>query len=153
MNYFPIYINTEKLRILLIGAGNIGFRRTKTLLPFFDSITVISREFKDEFFHLPKDRLHFIRKEAEEDDLTNFNTVIACTNDTDLNYSIYKWSVKRNKLVNICDRPDLCSFYFPSIIKERDTIIGICSNGDKRITKRIRKILEIIFENEVIYDS
>lgn len=152
MSHFPFYINTKHLQILIVGAGNIALRRTKALLPFFDRITVLSKDFKEEFFLLPKEKIHFIQKKAEEKDLSPYNTIIVCTDDSELNYKIYQWTLKQNKLVNLCDRPDLCSFYFPSIIKDNETTISISSGGDKKTTKRIRKHLNQFFKNEVPYD-
>lgn len=152
MNYFPFYLNTQYLKILIVGGGNVAFRRARTLLPFFDQITILSQEFKEEFYSLPKEKILLVQKRAEEEDLSGYNTIMACTDDPLLNYKIYLWTVGQKKLVNLCDRPDLCSFYFPSIVKEKDTTIGICSRGDKKTTKRIREYLHHFFKNEVTYD-
>ena len=152
MSHFPFFIDTSRLNIIIIGAGNIALRRTKILLSFCNKITILSKEIHPDFKALPQEKLCFIKKSVEEKDLFSFNTVLACTNDSSINTLIYKWTKDEPKLINICDRPELCNFYFPSILHHEQTTIGISSEGDKVSTKNLRQSLAHFLNKGDDYD-
>ena len=46
--YFPLFINLEKKKVTVIGAGTIASRRIRTLLNFGARITVLAPEASEE---------------------------------------------------------------------------------------------------------
>ena len=44
MAYFPLFVNLEGRRVLVVGGGKIAARRIRTLLEFGCEITVVAPE-------------------------------------------------------------------------------------------------------------
>ncbi len=46
--YFPMFVNLNSRRILVVGAGNIATRRIKALLPFGPKLRIVAPMFSPE---------------------------------------------------------------------------------------------------------
>ena len=65
--------------------------------------------------------------------------VIAATNDTDVNISVYEDAERRAMLVNVVDVPPLCNFILPAIVRSGPLAIAISTAGaSPALAKRIR---------------
>ena len=45
MPYLPLFINTSKKAVLLVGAGNIALAKLKLITDFSNDITIVARNF------------------------------------------------------------------------------------------------------------
>ena len=141
--HFPLFINTKDKKVLVIGGGEIAFRRIKTLLEFDFLITVISLNIKQEIKALP---IKYIETEFNEKYIEDYFFVLACTNDDDINKEIVKKAREKGILANSCSNKNDCDFFFPAIITEDKVTIGIVGVGtDHSHTKQIKeKLLEVL---------
>ena len=80
---FPVFLDIEDKKILLVGAGQVAVRRIRTLLLFGADIAVIAREVPEgqrqeleEFLETGKVRL--IRKCLEKADITPEYLLVIC---------------------------------------------------------------------------
>lgn len=75
--------------------------------------------------------------------------VIAATDNEAVNEKVALDAGKRNLIVNVVDRPELCSFIVPSTITRGELCISISTGGaSPAVAKKIRKELETIFGAE-----
>ena len=49
-NFFPVFLNIQNKKVLIIGAGKIAFRKAETLLSYGAKIKVIAKDIKEEKF-------------------------------------------------------------------------------------------------------
>ncbi|MFI3207565.1 MAG: NAD(P)-dependent oxidoreductase [Eubacteriales bacterium] len=130
---FPIFLNMVDKQILIVGYGNVGARRIKSLLDFSCTIKVVSPS-------VPKDveeDVIFICDEFREEYLEHVDIVIAATNDRKVNEDIYYKCKEKGILVNVCDNKDLCDFYFPAIFQTDEIIGGLVSKtGQEHVLVR-----------------
>ena len=69
--------------------------------------------------------------------------VIAATDDEKINKKVSEICFKKNILVNTVDRKEYCNFYFPSIVKKGDIVVGVSSGGKSPVLAReLRKKIE-----------
>lgn len=69
--------------------------------------------------------------------------VLAATNDPGLNRRIASLCRDRGIPVNVCSEKEACDFYFPSVVREGDVIIGINASGrNHSLVKQTRQKLE-----------
>lgn len=69
--------------------------------------------------------------------------VLAATNDPELNRRIASLCRDRGIPVNVCSEKEACDFYFPSVVREGDVVIGINASGrNHSLVKRTRQKLE-----------
>lgn len=147
MPYFPIFVNLEGKEILVVGAGDVAFRKIKALLPFNPKITVIAQKASknvQEFFESKKIDLKI--KQFEESDIESPFFVIGVVDDIDLQKNIFQICSKKKIFVNNVDSPEFCSFIFGSIINEGDLVIGINTSAkapavSKALKNYVRKHL------------
>ena len=72
--------------------------------------------------------------------------VLAATDNREVNHAVFLEARREKMPVNISDCKEECSFYFPSVIKDGDIVIGVTSGGtDHKKTKqtadRIRSLI------------
>ena len=46
---YPINLNIENMKITIIGGGKVAYRKATNFLDFGKKVTVVSKEFVDEF--------------------------------------------------------------------------------------------------------
>jgi siroheme synthase-like protein len=145
--YFPLFMNISDKEILFVGGGKIAARRIDALVPFTQRITVVAPNAASSIFHLMEEgELSWIIREFEEEDLEGRDIVFATTSDPALNEQIAQMCRRRGIPVNVSSDKNLCDFYFPGIVRQGDTLIGITASGKdhakaKRIRERIQEIL------------
>ena len=138
MAYFPIFINVENVKVLVIGLGCIAARRINVLKNFGAEITVITKEVKTNVENIDI-------KEFEEDDIKEiYDIVIAATDNNAVNKNIIKLAKEKNiKYYNsISDKNDN-NFFFPAVIENDEIVCGLTSkNGlNHKIAKQYADIL------------
>ncbi|MFQ5486502.1 MAG: bifunctional precorrin-2 dehydrogenase/sirohydrochlorin ferrochelatase, partial [Desulfobacterales bacterium] len=85
-------------------------------------------------------------------DLEGVFLVICATDDEQLNGLVSRDAQRLNKLCNIADRPDVCNFIIPSVVRRGDLVVAISTSGKSpALAKKLRKELENNFGEE--YDD
>ncbi len=151
---FPVFLKLNQLRVLLVGAGNIGYEKIRALLENSPeaSVDIIAEtcmpELLDYIASFPKVSLHI--KKFEKTDLHGHDLVIIATGDNELNTAIRESARKLNLLINVADKPDLCDFYLGSVVKKGDLKIGISTNGKSpTIAKRLKELFQESLPDEL----
>ncbi len=152
-NLYPVFLKLCNLKLLIVGAGNVGFEKLSFLLKSSPdaNISVIAKNFSDQVQNLiaDNDRIEIIEKAFTSTDVIGHDIIIAATNNEDVNAEIYAAAKHHNKVVNVADTPHLCDFYMGSIITRGDLKIAISTNGKSpTFSKRFRQLLESILPVE-----
>lgn len=152
-NLFPIFLKIDKLKVLIIGGGNVALEKVNAVLSNSPetNITLVAPEILPEInaISLKYANLKIKNREFFPGDLFHADIVIAATADKKLNKTIKQEAEKRSILANVADTPDLCDFYLASIVKKGDLKIAISTNGKSpTVAKRIKEVLDDTFPNE-----
>lgn len=148
MSYFPFFIDLEGKKCLVVGGGEVACRKAAALLPFGIHVFMKAQDYCEELKTLEKQeacegRLKLIYGTFDKEDLKDVFFVIAATDNAELNREISIECQNRGILVNAVDQKELCSFYFPSLVKKEDLVVGISSGGNSPgLAKKIRKKVE-----------
>jgi siroheme synthase-like protein len=145
-NLYPIFLKLEQLRILLVGAGNVGLEKLHSLLSNSPEaqITIVAPEIKDEVRQLVLSHpaCEILEKAFDSSDLMNKDLVILATDNKELHVGIKKLAEEKGLLVNVADTPELCDFYLGSIVQKGNLKIAISTNGKSpTAAKRIKEVL------------
>lgn len=129
MAYFPMFIDLENKKVLVVGGGMVAFRKVQKLLSYGAKMTVISPEIVDNFekiqgLIIKKRQLEM--KDLEQDD---FEIVIAATDEKVLNRQIAQCCREQNIPVNVVDDQEQCSFIFPALVQQGNLSVGISTGG------------------------
>ncbi len=152
-NLFPVFFKLEELKLLIIGAGEIGYEKLTTVLSNSPDtrIRIVARHFKPEVealsFQYPNVQL--IYGDYKPVYLDQCDLVIAAVNDIELAEQIRYDAKQKGKLINAADKPSLCDFYLGSVITKGDIKIAISTNGKSpTLARRLKE-----FFNEVLPDE
>ena len=152
-NLFPIFLKLEELRLLIIGAGEIGYEKLQAVLTNSPNtrIRIVANYFKPEVeelsFQYPN--IQLIYADYKPVYLDQCDLVIAAVNDIELAEQIRNDAKQKGKLINAADKPVLCDFYLGSIITKGDIKIAISTNGKSpTLARRLKE-----FFNEVLPDE
>ena len=158
MAYFPLFIDLQDKKVLVVGAGEVALRKIEKLLPFNPKITVVAKKVKQEkVYKLAKEKkINLIERPFSFEDLKEKDLVIVAVDDINLQKQIYEYCKDKKIPVNSVDSPKFCSFIFPAYIKKADLIIGVSTSGKApALAGKLKKTLEeCLPENiEVILDQ
>jgi precorrin-2 dehydrogenase/sirohydrochlorin ferrochelatase len=150
MSYYPILVDLEGKKVLVIGGGRVAQRKIESILTFGADIQVISREMTPELRNLiDNGKIGFIGPEFNEKSLQDAFLVITATDDPLLNHRVSEMAKRKNILVNAVDQPLDCSFIVPSVLRRGDLVIAVSSSGKSpALAKKIRKALSGQFGDE-----
>ena len=150
MRYYPVNLNIENRNCLVVGAGGVGTRKAITLLDCGARVTVVSPDPTAQLKNLAAERsIQLKERSYRSDDLDKMFLVIGATNDEKLNRQISKDAEHVNILCNIADRPEVCNFILPAIVRRGDLAITISTSGKSpALAKKLRLELETQFGEE-----
>jgi precorrin-2 dehydrogenase/sirohydrochlorin ferrochelatase len=150
MRYYPINLDIKNRRCLVVGGGAVGTRKVNTLLDCGARVTVVSPDPTPRLKELAaQGAIHLKQRPYRSDDVDQMFLVIGATDDERLNRQISNDAEQQNTLCNIADRPEVCNFILPAIVRRGDLVITISTSGNSpALAKRLRLDLEKQFGNE-----
>jgi precorrin-2 dehydrogenase / sirohydrochlorin ferrochelatase len=147
MRYYPVFLDLQNLPCLVIGGGQVGERKVKTLQSCAAKVFLISREltpYLEEEVRLG--RIELLAPTYQTEHLAGKFLVIGATNDPNLNGKIGREARERGILCNIVDKPQECNFILPSLVSRGDLTIAVSTAGKSpALAKKIRQDLERVF--------
>ncbi|MBR5178485.1 MAG: bifunctional precorrin-2 dehydrogenase/sirohydrochlorin ferrochelatase [Lachnospiraceae bacterium] len=127
MSYFPMMVDLDKKKVLVVGGGNEGTQKINVLKPFGCDITLISIEASPE---AAAGADVYIQRAFEDTDIDEkYVLIVAATGDLNTDEKISKLAKNKKIPVNVVDKTELCTFIFPAIVKDKDVVIGVSSGG------------------------
>lgn len=150
MTGYPVILTgLEARRCVVIGGGIVAARKARALAEAGARPTVVSPALSDEMATLVKaGHAVAILREYRPDDLEGATLVIAATDDGDVNRAVAVECGRRGILVNVVDRPALCTFTVPSVIRRGDLVVAISTGGGSpAFAKHVRELLESVLDS------
>lgn len=145
--YYPVLLNLKGKKIIVVGGGKVAERKALPLLRSGAKVTVISPECTE---RLKKENLRkhiqYVPRRYKKGDLKNAFLVIAATDSAETNRKI---SEDAPYLVNVVDKPLLCNFIVPSVVRRGPLTIAVSTSGiSPSLARTIRKELEGLYGHE-----
>jgi len=153
--YFPLLLNIKNHHCLVVGGGNVAFRKVTSLREFQARVTVLAPKICAPLLELQKKRkIKVINKVYAKEYLNNFKIVFCATDNSKINKMIRKDCTEKNILLNVADMPGLCDFILPAIVKRGDLTISVSSQGvapfyAKEIKNKLNHIFPSYYEDVI----
>ena len=150
MRYYPVNLDIKNRPCLVVGGGRVGLRKVKTLMECGAFVTVVGPSVEDELLILSENAgITLKQRPYRSADLDNMFLVIGATDNEDLNRRISEDAEKANMLCNIADRPKVCNFILPAIIRRGDLVVTVSTSGKSpAFAKKLKNDLENEFGEE-----
>jgi precorrin-2 dehydrogenase / sirohydrochlorin ferrochelatase len=147
MSKYPIFLELEGRRVIVIGGGAVAIRKAQSLLAAEARLVVVAEHIDDTLTAFCQGRnAELIKSKYSKDYLSGAVLVIAATNNQKLNKQIYKDCQELEVLCNVVDQPELCDFFVPAVVKRDHLQIAVGTEGNcPAYAGHLRKKLEEIF--------
>lgn len=144
MSLLPVFLRLERRPVLVVGAGTVAQSKLQSLRSTGAVITVVAPEAIPAILDLAAAGAFLWRQRTfRPSDLDGIFLVIAATNDSAVNHSIYEEALRRNVLCNAVDDPPNCDFYFGSVVARGDLQIAISTAGESpALAQRLRREID-----------
>ena len=138
MKRFPLFVNLDKLPVLVVGGGDIAERKINLIIKANANVEVLARKFSHNVEQLiRKKKLKKIKKSLDISSLgSNYSLIIAATDNKQINKKLFNFAKKNNILINVVDQPELCTCTFGSIVERGDLVIAISTGGSAPVFAR-----------------
>ena len=138
MKRFPLFVNLDKLPVLVVGGGDIAERKINLIIKANANVEVLARKFSPNVEQLiSKKKLKKIKKSFDISTLdSNYSLIIAATDNKQINKKLFNFAKKNNILINVVDQPELCTCTFGSIVERGDLVVAISTGGSAPVFAR-----------------
>ncbi len=143
-NLFPMFLKLEGRQILVVGAGKVGEPKIAGLLDTGAHIRVVALEATPAVREWAREgKIELSVRAFSSDDLVGAFLAVVATSSRNLNERIYHEAQRRGVLCNVVDVPDLCDFFYPSVVRRGDLQIAVSTSGKSpSLAQKIRQQLE-----------
>lgn len=150
MRYYPINIDITDKKCVVLGGGWVAERKVESLLKCCGAVTVISPDLTPRLKELlSHGKIQHVCRAYQRGDFEGAFLVFGATSDSRVNSDASQEAIKREILVNIVDKPEICNFIVPSVVDRDDLVITISTSGKSpALAKKIRGELEASYGEE-----
>ena len=141
---FPMFLKLDGRRCLVVGAGPVGESKVAGLLETGAHIRVVALEASAPVREWAQSgSIDLELRHFKPEDLDGVFLVVGASSSRSLNERIYHEARRRGVLTNIVDVPDLCDFFYPSVVRRGDLQIAVSTAGKSpSLAQKIRQQLE-----------
>ena len=153
--WFPLFVNLENKKILVIGGGKIAYKKITKILEYSANVTTVAEKIEEEKL-LQLENVKIVDNKRIENDkdiigelVKDYFLVIAATNDEELNENIAKICDSRGILINNISSKTEMNAMFGGIVKNDEFQIAVSTGGkncrrSRAMKSEIQKILDKI---------
>jgi uroporphyrin-III C-methyltransferase / precorrin-2 dehydrogenase / sirohydrochlorin ferrochelatase len=125
MRYFPIFVDLENARVVVVGGGEEALRKVRLLLKTTAQIHVIAPKLHPELAE--NARVNWLAKSYKAEHLDGARLVYSA--DAELNAVVSADAQARGIQINAVDAADISTFIVPSIVDRDPVVVAIGTEG------------------------
>lgn len=138
MEFLPVFLQLHDRDCLVVGGGEVAARKAALIHRAGGRVTVIAPALcallSEQVVH---GGIAHRAAEFRPGDVDGFVIVVAATDDEAVNAAVAAAAHARGIPVNVVDRPQLCSFIFPSIVDRSPVLVAVSSGGASPVLARL----------------
>lgn len=141
---YPAFLDLRGRLCVVVGGGRIAAQKVQALRRGGARIRLISPTLVQPLQRLAKSgAMEHRARPFQTRDVQGAWLVISATNDHAVDEAVWRTATARRMFVNAVDRPELCSFIVPSILRRGAVTIAVSTGGSSpSLAKWIRRRLE-----------
>lgn len=149
--YYPIFLDIQGRRCLVVGGGEVAARKVESLLQCDAKVTVVSPRLTRALAALNESgEIEAQLRNYREGDTDGAALVIAATDDNAVNLRVSSEAAAAGIPVNVVDDPDKSTFIVPSLFRRGSVSVAVSTGGKSpALARRMRVELEKTFPAEI----
>jgi precorrin-2 dehydrogenase / sirohydrochlorin ferrochelatase len=147
VSYYPIYLEMNGRRCVVVGGGTVAERKVEALLEAGAAVTVITPVLTELLKRwVDERRISHAAKSYAPGDIAGYELAFVATDDPTLNAVVYEEGRNHGLWVNAADDVAHCDFILPAVIRRGDLAVAISTGGaSPAATRAIREELDQYF--------
>jgi precorrin-2 dehydrogenase/sirohydrochlorin ferrochelatase len=143
VNYYPVFLDLEGRRVLVVGGGRVAEGKVQGLLAAHADITVVAPSITGSLGELASSgRIHFVARSYAAQDLDRHRICFVATDDGAINAQVAADCRARGVWVNAADDPTNCDFILPAVVREGPVVVAASTGGaSPAMARRLREDL------------
>ena len=125
--YFPIFLQLRGATALVVGGGQVALRKVRDLRAAGAKVRVVAPEACGALKRMKTVDLR--RRRFRATDVGGTVMVIAATDDRNVNVRVARAANRLGIPVNVVDKPELCSFIVPAVLRRGPITVAISTGG------------------------
>lgn len=144
MPTLPVFLELKGCPCLVVGGGPVAFRKARALAACGARVKVVSPSVTAGFRRLVRrGRLEWRARPFRCGDLKGMRLVVAAAGNEAVNEQAAREARARGIWINVVDRPRLCSFVFPAVVRRGGLVVAVSTGGaSPALARWIRRDLE-----------
>jgi precorrin-2 dehydrogenase/sirohydrochlorin ferrochelatase len=149
-SYYPVFLDLNGRKCVVIGGGNVALRKVESLLENNAEVGVVSPEVCAELVQMAAaGKISVQRRVYQKGDLDGAFVVVAATNNNTVNSQIADEARELSVLLNVVDDAEKSNFIVPATVRRGEVTIAVSTSGrSPALARKIRTILEEHFGEE-----
>ncbi len=149
-DYSPLFIDLDGRRVVVIGGGAVAERKVRSVLECGAEVTVVAPRLNVGLRELVSGgRISHEERAYRPGDLDGAAAGFVAVDDPEVSVAAAKDAATAGVLVNVVDRPELCGFIVPSVLRRGRLTIAVSTGGvSPAWARKIRERLEEEFGEE-----
>ncbi|MGA5688196.1 precorrin-2 dehydrogenase/sirohydrochlorin ferrochelatase family protein [Cytobacillus pseudoceanisediminis] len=142
MNYFPLLMNLDYKKVVIVGGGHVARQKAEALLPTKAQVTVISpvvTEKLQQYIH--EGLVTWKEKSFEPADLDDAALIFAVTNDEEVNNGVEE-AAQHWQLLSRADAKGRVDFINPAVVRRGEFVLTVSTSGaSPGLTRKVKSEL------------
>lgn len=145
---YPINLELAGRKVLLVGAGNVGTQKIRSMVGAGAHVTVVAPDISDEIRTTYTDEsVTLVNRPYETGDVEGHWLVLTCTDQRDVNRQVFLDAEAAGIWSNSADDPANCAWTLPSVARQGDLQLTISTRGKSpALSMWLRKRFEQQFD-------
>ena len=151
MAYYPIFLQLQDRRVLVIGGGKEAQHKVRGLLAAGARLTIIAPKLTKELQgRLASGELDILQREYQDGDLAGYEVCMVATDDGAVNAQVAAEGKRQRIWVNAADDPANCDFILPEVVRRGAITLAASTGGTSpALARRLREELEAYLTEEM----
>lgn len=143
MDYFPLLMNIDYKKVVIVGGGHVARQKAEALLSTKALVTVISPAVTEKLQHYINEGLVTWKEKAfEPADLDDAALIFAVTNDEEVNNAVEE-AAQHWQLLSRADAKGRVDFINPAVVRRGDFVLTVSTSGaSPGLTRQVKTNLE-----------
>jgi precorrin-2 dehydrogenase/sirohydrochlorin ferrochelatase len=147
---YPLVVDLEGRKCVVIGGGSVAERKVEGLLAAGAMVTVVSPRLSQRLETLViNGEIQHQRRRYQRGDLAGASLAFVATGDPRLVTTVAREGRSRGVWVNAADDPEHCDFFLPSVVRRGSLLIAVATGGKSpALARAIREEIERLLPDD-----
>lgn len=148
MSYYPICLNLDYKKVVIVGGGHVARQKLQSLLPTKAEILIISPAILPEIEdYIRQGVAVWHEKEFEASDLDGAALIFAVTNREEVNDAVEE-ATQHWQLLSRADAKGHVDFINPAVVRRGDFLLTVSTSGaSPTLTRKVKEELAVAYDD------